>query len=342
MSQYYYDPFGNSSDVNEKIQDEFLKFNRKKQEKSEIRMISLTMGCAIIAYLILQNVLAYALYYFNLYDLYENSPIFSYSFYVFAVSFLSVLVPFGIMAIINKKRYSYSPIPKTPIKPMKAAVWIGFGMGCCILANFAVSYIIAIVNTFTGRELSQSEMAEPNSVFSCILLAICLAVMPGICEELAMRCFSLQLLRKYGKGFAVFAVSIVFGLLHGNVVQFIFAFLVGMVLGFVTVKTDSIVPAIFIHALNNGMSVVQYIVEYAAGESWANKSTVALYVFWFVAAVASFIYLLVKKDFKKDRTEEPQSVLTFGEKFSAFLFPWMIVPFLSLITLTVLSAFQNN
>lgn len=342
MSQYYYDPFGNSSDVNEKFQYEFLKFNRKKQEKSEIRAISLTMGCAIIAYMILQNALAYGLYYFGLYDLYENSPIFSYSFYVFAVSFLSVLVPFGIMALVNKKRYSYPPIPKTPIKPARAAVWIGFGMGCCILANFLVSYIVAIINVLTGRELSQSETAQPNSVFSCILLAICLAVMPGICEELAMRCFSLQLLRKYGKGFAVFAVSIVFGLLHGNVTQFIFAFLVGMVLGFVTVKTGSIVPAIFIHAFNNGMSVVQYIVEYAAGEEWANRSIVILYVFWFVVAVASFVYLLVKKEFKKDRTEVSQSVLTFGEKFSAFLFPWMIVPFLSLISLTIINVIQSK
>lgn len=341
MSQYYYNPFGNSSDVNERMENQYLLLNRKKQEKRDIRAISFTMGCAIIAYLILQNVLALLLLKFDLYDLYENSPVFSYSFYVFAVSFLSVLVPFGIMALVNKKKYAYPPIPKTPVKPVNAAAWIGFGMGCCIVANFAVSYIIAIINTITGRELSQSEMAEPNSVFSCILLAICLAVMPGICEELAMRCFSLQLLRKYGKGFAVFAVSIVFGLLHGNVTQFIFAFLVGMVLGFVTVKTDSIVPAMFIHAFNNGMSVVQYIVKYAAGESWANGSTVAVYIFWFVAAVASVVYLLVNKQFKSDKKEKPQTVLTIGERFVAFLFPWMIVPFLSLIGLTVLNALES-
>lgn len=340
MSQYYYNPFG-GSDVNERMQDEILKFNRKREEKKEIRVISFTMGCAIMAYLILQNALASLLIIFNLYDLYENNPVFSYSFYVFAVSFLSVLVPFGIMALINKKRYSYPPVPRTPIKPAKALAWIGFGMGCCIISNFAVSYIITFINVLTGRELTQSEMAKPDSVFSCVLLAISLAVMPGICEELSMRCFSLQLLRKYGKGFGVFAVSIVFGLLHGNVVQFIFAFLVGLVLGFVTVKTDSIVPAIFIHAFNNGMSVFQYIVEYALGESWANKSTVAVYVFWFVVAVISFVYLIVKRELKREKKELSQSVLTNGEKFTAFLFPWMIVPFLFLISLTVLSVLES-
>lgn len=337
MSQYYYNPFGNNSDVYEAGQTQFLIEQQKKAEKKEIRIISLTMGCAIIAYVLLQNFVGLLLLQFNLYDEYESNPVFNYSFYVLFVSFLSVLVPFGVMALINKKRYAYPAIPKTHIKASRTVAWIGFGMGCCIAANYVVAVIITVVNALTGFELSQSEMTQPNSVFSCILLAMCLSIMPGICEELAMRCFSLQLLRKYGKGFAVFAVSIVFGLLHGNVVQFIFAFLVGLVLGFITVKTDSIVPAIFTHAFNNGMSVVQYIVKYALGEDMAEKSTVSLYVFWFVFAICSIVYLIVKKEFKTVSKDSTKSVLTTGEKFTAFLFPWMIVPFGILIYLTVIS-----
>lgn len=337
MSQYYYNPFGSNSDVYEARQTEFLREQQKNSEKKEIRAISLTMGCAIIAYVVLQNVVGFLLLSFNLYDEYESNPLFNYSIYVLFVSFLSVLVPFGIMALLNKKRYVYPAIPKTPIKASKTVAWVGFGMGCCIVANYLVAVIITVVNALTGFELAQGEMVEPNSVFSCVLLVMCLSIMPGICEELAMRCFSLQLLRKYGKGFAVFAVSIVFGLLHGNVVQFIFAFLVGLVLGYITVKTDSVVPAIFTHAFNNGMSVLQYIVKYALGEDMAEKSTVSLYVFWFVFAIFSLVYLLVKKEFKTTVKETAKSVLTTGEKFTAFLFPWMIVPFGVLIYLTVVS-----
>lgn len=62
------------------------------------------------------------------------------------------------------------------------------------------------------------------------------AIVPAICEEFAMRCCCVQLLRKYGNGFAVLSISIVFGLLHGNVIQFVFAFLVGLILGYITVK----------------------------------------------------------------------------------------------------------
>ena len=49
MSQYYYNPFGNSS-VNEERERLFLRKQQEKKEKSEIRLISFTMGCAFKLY----------------------------------------------------------------------------------------------------------------------------------------------------------------------------------------------------------------------------------------------------------------------------------------------------
>lgn len=339
MSQYYYNPFG-SSDVNEVMQSELMRRKAARDEKHEIRTISFSIGLAIIAYVVLQSIVSNVIIMFGLYDLYLSSALFSYSFSVVGGTFLSVLVPFAVMAFVNKKRYSYPLIPKNRVKPSRAFAWICFGMGSCIIANFAVSYIVYFIEELTGLELSQGEMLEPDSAFACVVLVVCLAVMPGICEELAMRCFSLQLLRKYGKGFGVLAVSIVFGLLHANIVQFIFAFLIGLVLGFITVKTDSIIPSIFVHMLNNGMSAVQYISKYAMGESASEDLTVIMYIFWFIAAIIGTVYLFSKKEFKTTVSEKPQTVLTFGQRFAAFLFPWMIIPFLILIGLTVLSIFQ--
>lgn len=334
MSQYYYNPFGNISDVNEAMQREIYKQQKIKQEMHEIRIISLSMGCAIIAYLIIQSIASLLLAKLGLYDLYMNNPIFQYGFTILGVSFAAVAVPFGIMALINKKRYTAPVIPNTRLKASKAFVWVCFGMVCCVAANIGVSAIVLFFENVLGLKLKSGEITEPDSVLACVMNLIALAIIPAICEEFAMRCCSLQLLRKYGKGFAVIAVSIVFGLLHGNVVQFIFAFVVGLILGFVTVKTDSIVPAIFIHALNNGMSVVQSAVTFAANEDIASKVIVVIYLFWVVAGVLSAVYLLIKKElFSKEKNNG--SVLTTGQKISSFLFPWMIFPFLMLIAITV-------
>lgn len=332
MSQYYYNPFG-SNDVNEAMQMQMMKEKRVKEEKHEIRMISLCMSAAIMAFLIIQNIFALALYSLGISDLATSNPVFQYAFNVIAGSVCSVALPFGIAALINKRKYKYSIVPSKRIKPSKCALWVGFGMICCIGANYAVSILMILCESI-GIKLTQSEMLEPDSVFSCIMFVVAVAVVPAICEEFAMRCCSLQLLRNYGKGFAVFSVSIVFGILHGNVIQFVFAFLIGLVLGFVTIKTDSIVPAILIHAFNNGMSAVQSIVNYAAGEDAADYAVIGLYIFWLIFGVISGICLLIKGEFKSKVKEVSQSVLTTGQKFTAFLIPWMILPLFLLLLLT--------
>ncbi|MCH5320230.1 MAG: CPBP family intramembrane metalloprotease [Eubacterium sp.] len=334
MPQYYYNPFGNSSDVNEARQREYNRQLKVTQEKQEIRKISLSIGCAIVAYIVIQMLAASLLSAFGLYELYLNNPIFQDGFMIIGVSFASVAVPFGIVALVNKKRYTSPVIPNNRLKASRAFVWVAFGMGCCCVLQIAVSFIVTFFYEVLGLELKSSDITTPDSILACFMNLIAIAVIPAICEEFAMRCCSLQLLKKYGKGFAVTAVSIVFGLLHGNAIQFIFAFSIALVLGYITVRTDSIAPAIFIHMLNNGMSVVQNTVNFVAeGTQASTYSTSIIYLFWIaVGAVAGF-YLLIKKELVK-KENKSQSVLTTGQKFTAFLFPWMIVPFFILILLT--------
>lgn len=333
MSQYYYNPFGNSG-ANEEYQRAFLRKQQENNEKKEIRLISLTMGVAIIAYLLFQNIAVLVLYAFDLFDKYNNDAVFQSAFTIIGVSFFSVLVPFGIMALVNKKRYAHPIIPGNSIKPLKCIVWVCFGMLCCVGANFAVSYLITFLELLFDIEFTQGELLEPDSPLACVMCVISTAIIPAICEEFAMRCCSLQLLRKYGKSFSVFAVSIVFGLLHGNVIQFVFAFIVGLVLGLVTVKTDSIVPAVLIHGLNNGVSAVNSVVTYTSGENVAETVVLIIYALWAVSGAISLVYLLKKGEFKKTAAVH-NSVLTSGQKFTAFLFPWMIVPFLILVIITI-------
>lgn len=335
MSQYYYNPFG-YSDVNEARQREFEKQQRIKQEKHEIRMISLAMGCAIIAYLLVQTFAVSFLSAAGLHDLYQSNAVFQYGFTAIAVSFAAVAVPFGIVALVNRKRYKSPVIPSRRLKAPIAFAWISFGMLACCVCQIAMNFIILFFKSVFKISSDPAEMLKPDSIFSCVLSVIAIAVVPAICEEFAMRCCSLQLLKRYGKGFGVVAVSIVFGLLHGNFSQFIFAFLIGLILGFVTVKTDSIVPAVFIHALNNGFSVLQYLVLYVADENAANMVTVGVYLLWIAVGALATLYLFSKKEFAKGR-KECDSVLTTGQKFTSFLFPWMIIPFLALIVISILS-----
>lgn len=336
MPQYYYDPFSNSAagyNPAENMQRMYERQQKMISEKKELRKISLWLGSAIVTYVVIQTFVSTMLAKLDLYSLYNSSSVFQYAVNIIFISVLSVAVPFGIVALFNKKRYRYPIVPNKRLKSSYAFTWVCFGMGCCIAANVVVNFIITFLKSVFKITLTQGDTPSADSLFACVLEIIGLAVIPALCEEFAMRCCSLQLLRKYGTGFAVFTVSIVFGLLHGNVIQFIFAFTIGLIMAFVTVKTDSIVPAIFIHMCNNGMSAIQDIVKYYAGEKYADTFLVASFVAWVVVGVIAGIYLLFKKQFS-GIDYKGDSVLSFSQKLGCFLFPGMIVPFLILIFIT--------
>lgn len=334
--QYYQPPVShNPYNQNAFVQQYQLEQEQKKKQKHKLMAAGAVIGCAIVAYLVIQVAATSLLAAFDLYDIYTSSPVFQSCFGIIAVHICSLLVPFGIVALILRKSFSGPVIPTEHVKAMTMFSWVSCGMIWCLISNIVVNIIINIVKEM-GYELTQGEMLKPNSVFACIILVFSTAVIPAIIEEFAMRCCTLGVLRKYGAGFSVLAVSVVFGLLHGNVIQFVYAFLVGLFLAYVTINTGSVVPAILIHGFANGLSVVQDIVKFAADEKTADNALSAVVVFWMVSAVIGLIYLIVKKEIipKKEKFAKIKGdMLSFGEKLLC-LIPGFFIPFILLIILT--------
>ena len=83
-------------------------------------------------------------------------------------------------------------------------------------------------------------------------LAVGLAILPGIGEELALRGWVQRGLEpRAGKAAAVIATALVFGLLHGEPVHAAGAFALGLYLGAVVAMCGSVRPAILCHVVNN-------------------------------------------------------------------------------------------
>ena len=71
-----------------------------------------------------------------------------------------------------------------------------------------------------------------------------------IVEEILFRGLLLRMMRPYGKLFAIVTTAFLFGMFHGNPVQSPYAFLSGIVLGYVTIEY-SIGWAMVLHMINN-------------------------------------------------------------------------------------------
>jgi membrane protease YdiL (CAAX protease family) len=130
-----------------------------------------------------------------------------------------------------------------------AALGVGATLGCGILAA-ALQQSLAPMNPVWTELMSRSLV--PLSGFWGLVL---LAVLPGICEELLFRGAVLALLRKgMGAPWAVVLQAALFALAHLYGFRFLPTFAVGLATGWLVWRTGSLIPAMLLHILHNGIA----------------------------------------------------------------------------------------
>ncbi len=334
QQQVYFNPnFNRPPVISEEMRRQIELNNKKRSEKSALIKDGVLFGATIIATLLIQVILVLALGKTQYYSLFDSSCIFQNSFNVLAVHIASMLIPYSILALILKKRFVSPLIPAKKIKAVKTCAWVSFGMGLCIGANYVTNGVIELFKAW-GYKLTQTEYEKPDSALAVLVVLVATAIVPAIIEEFAFRCSVMGILRGRGKFFAVLASSIIFGLMHGNVIQFVFALLVGLVLGYITLATDSVIPAMLVHGFNNGLSVISDACTYFFSSKAADYVTGAIMIIWIILAVWGTVYLLMKKELivKNDEGGE-KTALSFGAKLLCLL-PGLALPLIILIVLT--------
>lgn len=116
------------------------------------------------------------------------------------------------------------------------------------LLQIWVILIETVLNMLGLTAMDAIESASGGGDTVSMFLYICLGA--PIAEEVLFRGLLLRSLKPYGKGFAIFTTAFLFGIFHGNLVQTPFAFLVGLILGYVAVEY-SIGWAMVLHMINN-------------------------------------------------------------------------------------------
>lgn len=294
------------------------------------------LGGALISLLVISLIVSLVIGLFIPDETVKNDAVAMYSFNAIASHLTSILIPFAFIAWLMRKKINTPIVPMKKLGALKTSAWVAFGMGICMLANIITAGVIALFKAI-GYELTQPDFPEIDSWFAIVVAIISTAVLPAILEEFAMRCSALSILRQHGKAFSVIAVSIVFGLMHGNVIQFVFAFIIGLVLGYITVQTDSVVPAMLIHGLNNGISVTSQSLTYTSGAKMAETVSSDIFIGWIVCSIIALIYLITTRQLTGLKEEQPPELhIPLIIKILCLL-PGLAIPFYLLILLTMQS-----
>lgn len=211
------------------------------------------------------------------------------------------------------------------------------GMTLCVAANFAANQIVNFLYIFGIAPPEYPEMLEPT-VTSLILNIFVVAVLPALLEEMVYRGFILQTLRRYGDGMAILVSAILFGLMHGNILQIPFAFLLGLVMGFLVVQTGNIWLAVALHFTNNTVAVLLDYATLNQSTEQANQIVITGYGICAVAGLLALIPLVLTRSPLLRSLDRSPSPLTARERESVLL---TSPPFLCGVILYILLTCAN-
>ncbi len=123
---------------------------------------------------------------------------------------------------------------------------------------FCVSYIVGESMTYMpGYEAIVALYKEVFANIDPIFMFLGVVLIGPICEEIVFRGIILEgLLKNYSTQKAIVFSAAIFGLIHFIPIQVINAFFMGIVLGWIYLKTRSLWVCIALHVLNNGLSVL--------------------------------------------------------------------------------------
>lgn len=206
--------------------------------------------------------------------------------------------------------------------------YISIGLSACMVANYLTT-ILQNVLSFVGVESSYNSDIITNNLPENILYFLTIAIIPPIVEEFAFRGVVLGKLRKYGDNFAILVSAIMFGLIHGNLQQAPAGFVIGLVLAFITIKSSSLLPAIIIHFLNNGISVITSIISNhtSVSEDTLNIVFSLFFLVFMVLAVFAIYKFSADKDYFKlsDKTNEEDNISIKEKIFLCFTSKGMVI-----------------
>ncbi len=302
-------------------------------EKRGIKKIGITAGFCIIGYFFIQFGISKVLTFLNLYSLYLYNATFQACMNI-VYSVFGVLLPFAIGGLYLKSKTGTDFLRLGKTNDKKTAVFgVGMAFFICLAANYFTSWLVTVAEHF-GFSLYSPEYEAPSDWFGRIIYIVSVAVIPALCEEVATRGVVMQPLRKYGDRFAIIASSVVFALLHGNLVQAPFALIAGMAMGYLVCFTGSIWPSIIVHMLNNLYSVVvEFMINDITDEALLNKSyTLLLTCLYLVSGGLLLLFALFKNHRKLEKKVTALSGVSKGLAF-AFSIP-MLIAFLIILYVT--------
>ena len=137
-----------------------------------------------------------------------------------------------------------------------------FSIGVLIIIDTIDRIIHQIIPT-PDYIIDLSGIMQPDSLLGYVFLFLAVVIVAPIGEEVVFRGFLQKFLEEHWKDItrAVLVTSLFFAMIHFNPFWTIQIYILGVLLGFLSWKTKSVIPSIMLHSINNGSAYILSVFE---------------------------------------------------------------------------------
>ena len=254
----------------------------------------------------------------------------------------NMLVMIFAVKLINMRPSQLISSKKTGF--VKGSLYIFSFMAISLLVGILTDLFLSLLeNIGIDIPTMMSQVPEPKGIPQIIAMIFTIAVIPAICEEFIFRGALIGGLKHLSPKTALIVSSIAFGLLHANLEQIPFAFLVGIFLGYTYLKTENFRLVVLMHFFNNLLSVIYLILESRISEAAYLQFDKIVTISILVLGLLSIIIIIIQN--KKEKILKPHSLKeseAVEATVTSFSF-WIFTGIFAMLTLlnTVTMQFMN-
>ena len=255
-------------------------------------------------------------------------------------------------------------VEKKNMKWWQFAVAVIMCFGVMYASNFIGTLISILIGLIKGS-MVQNTLLDITSSISMLFVVLYMVICAPFIEEYVFRKLIVERTVKYGQGVAVVISGLMFGLFHGNLNQFAYAFTLGCFFAFLYVKTGKLKITIAIHMIINFMGGVvslkimelidldkymeivangmdpNALMEYVSDNALGVTCYLALILFVIVTVLTSLAMFIVSIVTKKITFQPGQVVIPKGKRFSTVILNvGMLIYCIFWIVMIVLQLFQ--
>ncbi|MDE6672247.1 MAG: CPBP family intramembrane metalloprotease [Ruminococcus sp.] len=282
-------------------------------ERRKIRRFYSVGGWCVLGQFFISNLLTYAIIYIlrmiigsinndvdaeTIFSYIEGSSIFAG---INTIAFIISNIGFAFMGM------KMAHIPKNQLVRTRNFSF-GKALQYCLIAFFLWEFSAIVAGAidsifvkygYTTDVMEMDGIAVTGTGWAIMTVYTC--IIAPITEEMFFRGMLLRTFSRSNQRFAVFATAFFFGISHHNIPQFTLAFIMGVFLAHITLKHNSILPAVIVHIFVNTSSTLMAYIEEFAGYIFTSMLILV------IAVMGFFLLFIFRENNKIPATTPAQS-----------------------------------